>query len=93
MPAGYSTTTNSSTKIVMSKTHKNGDRTRIVAEQIPNSDRWFVHVEDGGRTTEVARTPTKRDAKREMELWAQNNPKGLQQQAGLFTGGMGGFSF
>jgi len=79
MPHGYQKRKDNAKKCEFCKTHNNGEQTRIDIEKIPDSDKWFVFVDDDRGSEELGRFNTKSEAKTAARNFMKQNPKGLSQ--------------
>lgn len=90
MPHGYNKTTDTSRKCVYTKTHRNGEQTKVIADKVDLPDegeRWTPHVQDEGETASLGKFKSKQKAIQRMKQWMRQHPKGLRAPGGTQFGG------
>lgn len=78
MPHGFNLDVDDDQMLKFSKRHKNGEITEIQADNIATSgSEWLVNVKDPNGGERLGRFGTKKEAKRAMKQWMNDNPKGV----------------
>lgn len=88
MPHGYTIDVDGEQMLKYSKTHKNGERTEVQADNI--GDEWLANVSDPRGNKRLGRFGSKGEAKKSMKGWMKSHKKGIPGSGKDITGASGG---